>query len=422
MTNIKVQHLAPESHKKRSSERETPVIKEKPKESGFVSLTDKIEINWIHTAMLTVIPATALYGLFTTTFTVPTMVWAVIMYFWTGLGITAGYHRLWSHRAYHAKYIVRLLLCLGGAAAFEGSAKWWCRNHRAHHRYTDTPRDPYNAKRGFFYSHLGWMLVKQKANQIGFADITDLQRDPMIKWQHTYYPFVAIGFGVIFPVLVGALWGDMRGAFFFAVAARIFFVHHATFFVNSLAHNFGNKTFSDLHTAFDSFVTAVLTLGEGYHNYHHEFPADYRNGIKFYQYDPTKWLIKGLALFGLTYNLKSMSDEEIEKARIQMQQRTLDYEFAKLQFGKKFDAMPIMTWNEFLARVATGDNLVVIDGIVHDVSKFVHDHPGGRQTLLNVVGTDATPLFEGRDSDSHKHSKEARSYLFALRVARITSN
>jgi len=416
MTNAKVQVLASKPTQTQSEHNE--VVKDTPKESTFVSTANKTEINWFHTIMLLGIPSVALYGFFTTPVQFPTLILAVLMYFWTGLGITGGYHRLWSHRAYQATWLVRFLLCLGGAAAFEGSCKWWSRNHRAHHRYTDTDKDPYNAKKGFFYSHLGWMLVKQKANQIGFADITDLQKDPMIVWQHRHYLKIALSVSVALPVAIGALWGDARGAFFYAVAARVFFVHHATFFVNSLAHTLGDKTFSDLHTAFDSFITAVLTLGEGYHNYHHEFPSDYRNGIKAYHYDPTKWLIKGLSLFGLTYNLKCMSEEEIEKARLQMQQREVDVQKANITYGKKFDNLPTLSWDDVNKRVSNGEKLVVIDNIVHDVSSFVHEHPGGRQTLLNYVGTDATDYFEGREG-THTHSKEARKYLFAMRIGQL---
>lgn len=428
MTNTSAQHIVKLAEKRIDGPNieEIPKIKEIAKDSGFIVTGDKEEINWFHTLMLTGIPAVALYGMFTTKLTIPTAILALLMYFWTGMGITGGYHRLWSHRAYQAKWIVRFLLCYGGAAAFEGSAKWWCRNHRAHHRYTDTERDPYNAKRGFFYSHLGWMLVKQNAKKIGYADITDLQRDPMIQFQHQHYLTISLSIGVLLPVLIGMLWGDARGAFFYAVALRVFFVHHATFFVNSLAHSLGDKTYSDLHTAFDSFITAVLTLGEGYHNYHHEFPADYRNGIQFYHYDPTKWLIRGLSFFGLAYNLKSMSEAEIEKAKLQMKYRNLHQEQAKLQFGKDFTDLPVLSMTEFHNRVANGDQLIIIAGTIHDVSHFVHDHPGGRQTLLHHVGSDATEFFEGKKGyqnaekyQLHPHSKEARAYLHAMRVAKV---
>jgi len=311
------------------------ISNDKPKESTFVTLKDREEINWYHTGLLVITPIIAVIGIFTVRPAIPTIILAVIYYFFTGLGITGGYHRLWSHRAFEASWGVRMMLALGGAGAFQGSAKWWCRNHRAHHRYTDTDKDPYNAKKGFWYSHMGWMLVKQNAKNIGYADITDLQKDPMIQWQHNYYLPIALTVGFVIPTAIASLWGDALGGFFYASVMRMVFVHHATFFVNSLAHYLGDKTFSDHHTAFDSFITAILTLGEGYHNYHHEFPQDYRNGIKFFHYDPTKWLIKFLSFLHLTYNMKLMTTSEIEKARLQMKQRKIDEEFAKIQFGKK---------------------------------------------------------------------------------------
>jgi len=392
----------------------------KGKLGGFVA-TSENEINWAHTILLTITPLLAFTGLIFVPVRKETIIWAVIMYFWTGMGITGGYHRLWSHKAFSASFPVQLFLCLGGAAAFEGSAKWWCRNHRAHHRYTDTEKDPYNARQGFWYAHMGWMLVKQNTKRIGYADITDLQKDKLIVWQHNYYPFIAIGVGVVFPTLVAGLWGDFLGGFFFASMMRVVFVHHATFFVNSLAHTLGEKTFSDHHTAFDSVVTAVLTLGEGYHNYHHEFPQDYRNGIKFYHYDPTKWMIRTLNYLGLTFDLKEISGEEVTKARIQMQQKKLDWEKARLRLGKKFNELPEWSWDKIKQSVSNGESLVVIDDIVHDVSAFVHEHPGGRQTLLNYVGTDATRLFNGLDGSEHNHSKNAREYLKTLRIARLNT-
>jgi len=244
----------------------------------------------------------------------------------------------------------------------------------------------------------------------------------MILWQHKYYPWVAISVGIVFPTLFcGLAWGDYAGGYFFASMLRIVFVHHATFFVNSLAHTLGSKNFSDHHTSFDSFITAILTFGEGYHNYHHEFPQDYRNGIHFYHYDPTKWLIKGLNLLGLTYNLKSVRNEEIQKAKVQMWQRKLDYEKAKLRVGKSFDNLPSITWATIKERVANGEYLVVIDNIVHNIDNFVHEHPGGRQTLLNWMGTDITRLFNGLDGSEHVHSKEARKFLLTMRVAKLNA-
>ncbi len=164
-------------------------------------------------------------------------------------------------------------------------------------------------------------------------------------------------------------------------------------------------------------------MGEGYHNYHHEFPQDYRNGIKFFHYDPTKWLIRGLSFFKLTYNLKEVGPEEVEKARLQMQERNVKLETAKLNYGKTFEELPAISWEDIRRRnnnkANGGECLIVIDGYVHDVKDFVHEHPGGRQTLMQYVGTDATILFNGKDPKAehkHNHTKEARSYLNAMRV------
>jgi len=398
-------------------------VAEQPKESPFISTeTEKVAINWPHTILLTMTPILAVVGFFTTTPKLATVVIGLFFYYWSGFGITAGYHRLFSHRSYDATWPVRLFLCLGGAAAFQGSAKWWCRNHRAHHRYTDTDKDPYNARKGFMYSHIGWMLQKQNAKNIGFADITDLQQDPMITWQHNYYPAIALIIGVVLPTLIPALlWDDFWGGFYYATMLRIVVVHHATFFVNSLAHWYGEKSFSDLHTAFDSIITAVLTLGEGYHNYHHEFPYDYRNGVKIYHYDPTKWFIKMLSLFGLTFNLKRIPEEEIQKAVIQMKQRQIDYSRTGLNESQQSGGLPIMTREEMQNRVAAGEMLVMLDGLVHDVKNFIHEHPGGRQTLANLIGKDASRLFSGQVADQHNkqhaHSNNARDYLRGMRIA-----
>jgi len=398
---------------KQTKEVDIKFVKEVAKKSAFMAEGSKFEVNWIHLAILVLPPTLAIYGSFTTALEWKTLVWGLIMYFWSGMGITMGYHRLWSHRAFSARWIVRAVLILGGAAAFEGSAKWWCRNHRAHHRYTDTTKDPYNAKKGFWYSHLGWMIEKQHLGEIGFADISDLHRDKMIMWQHKYYPLIAFVCGIIFPTLVTGLWGDLRGGYFYVCMWRTVFVHHATFCVNSLAHWWGDKTYSDFHTAFDSVITAVLTLGEGYHNYHHEFPSDYRNGIRYYHYDPTKWLVKFLSLFGLTYNLRMMEKGEIEKAKLQMQQRAIDKESASLYGPEK--PCPHLTWDDVKQRVSKGEKLIVIENLVLDVKDFVDQHPGGRQTLLNILGRDVTSLFKGVEAE-HQHTKEAYIFLEAMIV------
>ena len=188
-----------------------------------------------------------------------------------------------AHRAYDATPACKLLLLLMAAGAVEGSCRWWSRGHRAHHRYVDTDRDPYAVVYGFWHAHVGWMLVRQDPEKIGHVDVDDLEADPLVGKRglfNRFYMPIALLMAFVLPTLVCGLgWGDWHGGYFIAGVARLVFVHHSTFFVNSLAHYAGDALFTDGHTARNSFITALLTLGEGYHNFHHEFPSDYRNGV-----------------------------------------------------------------------------------------------------------------------------------------------
>lgn len=142
------------------------------------------------------------------------------------LGITAGYHRLWAHRAYNASKPLEYFLAVASAGAVEGSIKWWCRGHRAHHRYTDTELDPYNADQGLFYSHMGWMLFKPRRKP-GVADVSDLANNPVVRWQHRWFVELLLTVSFIIPTLIAGLgWGDYLGGFVYVGAARLLFVHH----------------------------------------------------------------------------------------------------------------------------------------------------------------------------------------------------
>jgi stearoyl-CoA desaturase (delta-9 desaturase) len=374
--------------------------------------------NLMHISLFLFTHTAALYGLLFVPYNSKTFIWSVIWYFATGLGITAGYHRLWAHRGYEAALPVRLLLMFCGSGAVEGCIKWWATGHRIHHRYTDTDDDPYNSRRGFWYAHMGWMLWKEdKGRPQPKVPIEDLLSDPLVAIQHKFYPFFAFFWSFIFPTLVAMLWGDIWGGYFWAGAIRLCFVHHATFCVNSLAHFAGSQPFADRHTPRDSFITAFVTLGEGYHNFHHEFPKDYRNAIRWWQYDPTKWLIRTLAFFGLTYNLKVFPENEIKKGQLQMMEKKLHSTFNSVDWGTDVEELPLYTWEEFSNRhKTTNDRWIVVGGIIHDVSEWADDHPGGKRLIEAFVGKDATKAFNG---GVYNHSNAGRNLLAALRVGRI---
>jgi len=240
---------------------------------------------------------------------------------WNGLSITAGYHRLWSHKSYQASFPVRLMFALGGALAVQNSIKEWCSGHRTHHRYVDNnEKDPYSAGRGLWFSHIGWML-KDYNGKTDYSNIKDLEKDPLVNWQHdNYYPLSFL-MNVILTIVLGFIWGDPIGALLLAGFLRLVLCHHTTFFINSLAHYWGSQPYTDENSAKDNFLVALLTYGEGYHNFHHIFQWDYRNGVRWYQFDPTKWLIWGMAKLQLASGLKRVPDHKIESAVIAMQHK-----------------------------------------------------------------------------------------------------
>ncbi len=236
------------------------------------------------------------------------------------LSITAGYHRLWAHRTYEAHWSLRVLYLIFGTMAMQNSAWIWCSGHRRHHLNVDDEElDPYSARRGFWFSHIGWMLREYPSGKTDFSNIPDLRRDRMLAFQHRHYLALVLLTNLGLPLLAGWLTGDLWGVFLLAGVLRLVVSHHFTFFINSLAHMWGSRPYTEDNTARDNPVLAVLTFGEGYHNFHHIFAHDYRNGVRWWQWDPTKWLIAGLQFVGLTRKLKRTPVFQIQRALLAMQ-------------------------------------------------------------------------------------------------------
>ncbi len=246
-----------------------------------------------------------------------------IAYIINNMSITCGYHRYFAHRSYDAHPFIEFLYIIVSAGAFQGSLLQWCTDHRRHHREVDTDGDPYTINKGFWYAHLFWMFRRdQHPEARNYAK--DLAKNKIIMFQHNYYVWLASFMGFIVPGIVGYFCGfGFWGGVIIGGLLRIVLTQHSTFLINSLAHTFGRQTYTDKHTARDSFICAVLTFGEGYHNFHHTFQADYRNGTRWYHWDPTKWWIKGLSLVGLASRLKQAQKEEILKARLAMEERLM---------------------------------------------------------------------------------------------------
>jgi stearoyl-CoA desaturase (delta-9 desaturase) len=299
-------------------------------------------------------------------------------------------------------------------------------------------KDPYSVMRGLLFSHIGWMVMNTDPKVKGRTDISDLDNDAIVVFQHKHYGKILIFTAWIFPALVAGLgWGDWWGGFVYAGIIRACLVQQATFCVNSLAHYIGEQPFDDRRSPRDHVLTALVTMGEGYHNFHHEFPSDYRtspcrassradqkktnkttgNAILWYQYDPTKWLIWGMSkipFFPLTQDLKTFRANEIEKGRLQQQQKAVDKKRAALDWGTPLSQLPVLSWDDFQTQAsANGTALVAIAGVIHDVSPFVADHPGGKTLIKSVVGKDATAVFNG---GVYEHSNAAHNLLSTMRV------
>lgn len=289
----------------------------------MTSTTTRPPLNWPGILVLLIIPViTAILlpiYMWHHDFSVAAWITFAVFLAWSGLGITAGYHRLWAHRTYEAAWPVRLILMLGGTLAIQNSILFWASGHRTHHRHVDDlDLDPYSAKRGFWYSHLGWMLRNYPSGESNYKNAPDLLKDPMVMFQDKYYIPLVLLTNIGFTALIGWATGDIWGVMLLAGLVRMFINHHVTFFINSLAHMFGKQPYTDENTARDNFWLALVTWGEGYHNFHHIFQYDYRNGVKWWQFDPTKWLILGLSKVGLTYNLKRIPEFTIRKAEVTM--------------------------------------------------------------------------------------------------------
>jgi stearoyl-CoA desaturase (delta-9 desaturase) len=234
----------------------------------------------------------------------------VLLYMVSGLGITVGYHRLISHRSFMCSDWVKTVLLVAGGWALQNSALKWGADHIRHHAACDQDADPYNAQRGFWHSHCGWLFSDGRYSDEKYA--SRLKQDPVILWQHRYYVPIVLS-GLALPFLIGFLhggWLSGVGCFMLAGVGRTFAVLNSTFCINSVCHLWGSQPHSQADSSRDSWFVSLLTFGEGYHNYHHTYQSDYRNGPRWYNFDPSKWLIYTLSLFGLAWSLRTASAAE----------------------------------------------------------------------------------------------------------------
>lgn len=300
----------------------TPIQNESKKEAYR-----PFQIVWLNVILQIIFHIFALIGVYCCFYAKwQTLFFVYILHLLGGLGITAGAHRLWAHRSYKAKLPYRILLGFFNTIAGQNSILEWCRDHRVHHKHVETDGDPHNSKRGFFFSHMGWLMlkkhpqVKEKGSKI---PLNDLEDDIVVRIQHKYYIPLTIICNFVMPTIVPwLLWNESMIIGYFAPGVmRYIMTLHVTWCVNSFAHMFGNKPYDKKINPSENLYVSFATIGEGFHNYHHVFPNDYATSeFGGFYFNFTKIFIDTFYALGQVTDRKKISDEMVLNRR----QRTGD--------------------------------------------------------------------------------------------------
>ncbi|XP_049865373.1 acyl-CoA Delta(11) desaturase-like [Pectinophora gossypiella] len=263
----------------------------------------------------------ALYGIYLC-FTVAlwkTLLLNFVVGVFAAIGVGAGAHRLWSHRSYKAKFPLEILLMIFHSMAFQNTVIDFVRDHRLHHKYSDTDADPHNATRGFFYSHYGWLLVKKhpEVTRRGqYTDMSDIYSNPVLNFQRKYaIPLIGTVCFILPTFLPVYFWGETVNTAWHICMLRYALNLNFTFSINSFTHMYGYQPFDKNILPVNNFLANIVTLGEGHHNFHHVFPWDYRGTHVSNLWNISCLLIDLFAWIGWAYGLKTVPEEVIQ-ARI----------------------------------------------------------------------------------------------------------
>ncbi|XP_036450782.1 stearoyl-CoA desaturase 5-like [Colossoma macropomum] len=279
-------------------------------------------IVWRNVVLMALLHTGALYAVLLIPRAHPfTWIWTYVCFIITALGVTAGAHRLWSHRSYKAKLPLRIFLAAANSMAFQNDIFEWSRDHRAHHKYSETDADPHNAKRGFFFAHVGWLFVRKHSDVIEKGkrlDLSDLLADPVVIFQRRHYKISVVVMCFLLPTLVPwYFWGEcIWNSYFLAAILRYTISLNVAWLVNSAAHMYGNRPYDKNINPRENCLVSFGAIGEGYHNYHHTFPFDYAASELGLRFNPTTCFIDLMCWFGLASDRKKATSEMIKARRL----------------------------------------------------------------------------------------------------------
>ncbi|KAJ8688025.1 hypothetical protein QAD02_023820 [Eretmocerus hayati] len=277
------------------------------------------DIKWLNSTLIISFHLFALYGIFTLPYFQrwKTFLWSFFVASCGAFGITAGAHRLWSHKSYKASNPMKFILMMCFCCAGQNSMYHWVRDHRLHHKHSETDADPHNSNRGFFFSHCGWLMQKKhpevlmKGKQI---DMSDIEADPVVMFFEKYFTLSKVVISYLIPIMVPVyFWNEDWYYSFLFQFCRYIFSLNATWSVNSFAHLYGYKPYDKSIAPVENKFVAIFSLGEGWHNYHHTFPYDYRAAeIGGSRFNPTTTLIDLFSKIGWAYDCRVPSENLIK--------------------------------------------------------------------------------------------------------------
>ena len=246
------------------------------------------------------------------------------MYILTALGITVGFHRLFTHRSFETFAWVKVIFAALGSMAIQGSMLRWVAMHRRHHQHSDTPQDPHSPHhrgggilgliRGAWHAHIGWFFERDPEDLDRY--VPDLRKSKVLRVASDLF-LLWVALGLLLPALLGGLltmtWAGVWTGLIWGGLVRIFLVHHVTWSVNSACHLWGRRPYPGADQSRNNLVFGVLALGEGWHNTHHAFPTSARHGLRWWQIDASYWFIQALAACRLAWDMRLPADQSPAK-------------------------------------------------------------------------------------------------------------